>query len=39
DTIERIVEAHEPPAGLTRESLADAEAWARRAADAAIAAH
>ncbi|MFT4211356.1 MAG: 1-deoxy-D-xylulose-5-phosphate reductoisomerase [Microbacterium sp.] len=38
DTIERIVDRHEPPAQLTRESLADAEAWARRAADAAIAA-
>ncbi|HCM50407.1 MAG TPA: 1-deoxy-D-xylulose-5-phosphate reductoisomerase, partial [Microbacterium sp.] len=25
DTVERVVEAHEPPAALTRESLADAE--------------
>ena len=37
ETVERIVEAHEPPAELTRESLADAERWARDAADAAIA--
>ena len=32
DTVERVVEAHEPPAALTRESLADAEDWARRTA-------
>jgi len=32
DTVERVVEAHEPPATLTRESLADAEDWARRTA-------
>ncbi|HWT34216.1 MAG TPA: 1-deoxy-D-xylulose-5-phosphate reductoisomerase [Microbacterium sp.] len=38
ETVERIVEAHEPPAELTRESLADAERWARDAADASIAA-
>ena len=30
--VERVVEAHEPPAALTRESLADAEDWARRTA-------
>ena len=38
DTVARIVDAHEAPGELTRESLADAEAWARRTADAAIAA-
>ncbi|MBU4466072.1 MAG: 1-deoxy-D-xylulose-5-phosphate reductoisomerase [Actinobacteria bacterium] len=38
DTIDRIVDAHEPPDTLTRETLADAEAWARNAADRAIAA-
>ena len=38
ETIERVVDAHDPPSALTRESLADAEAWARDAADRAIAA-
>ena len=38
DTIARVVDAHEPPAVLTVESLADAEQWARRKADALIAA-
>ncbi|MDN3497500.1 1-deoxy-D-xylulose-5-phosphate reductoisomerase [Planococcus sp. APC 4015] len=38
EAIERVVDAHEPPAQLTRESLAEAESWARRTADAAIAA-
>ncbi|MEZ3159888.1 1-deoxy-D-xylulose-5-phosphate reductoisomerase [Microbacterium sp. BWT-B31] len=38
DTVERVVEAHEAPAALTRESLAEAERWARDAADRAIAA-
>ncbi|KNY07328.1 1-deoxy-D-xylulose-5-phosphate reductoisomerase [Microbacterium sp. GCS4] len=37
DTISRVVDAHEPPASLTLESLADAELWARRTADALIA--
>ena len=37
-TIERVVDAHEAPDTLTREALADAEAWARRTADKAIAA-
>jgi len=38
DTIARVVDAHDAPASLTRESLAEAEAWARRTADAVIAA-
>ncbi|GAA2005045.1 1-deoxy-D-xylulose-5-phosphate reductoisomerase [Microbacterium ulmi] len=38
DTVERVVDAHEAPTELTRESLADAESWARDAADRAIAA-
>ncbi|WP_439594288.1 1-deoxy-D-xylulose-5-phosphate reductoisomerase [Microbacterium sp.] len=38
ETIERVVDAHEPPAALTRASLAEAERWARDAADRAIAA-
>ena len=38
DTIARVVDAHEPPAELTRESLADAERWARTTADRLIAA-
>lgn len=38
ETIERVVELHDPPAALTRESLAEAERWARAAADRAIAA-
>lgn len=36
DLIERVVDAHEAPVSLTRESLAEAEAWARRTADALI---
>ncbi|WP_433676761.1 1-deoxy-D-xylulose-5-phosphate reductoisomerase [Microbacterium gorillae] len=36
DLIERVVDAHEAPASLTWESLAEAEAWARRTADALI---
>jgi 1-deoxy-D-xylulose-5-phosphate reductoisomerase len=37
DTIDRVVDRHEPAAGeLTMESLAEAEAWARRTADALI---
>jgi 1-deoxy-D-xylulose-5-phosphate reductoisomerase len=38
DTVARIVDAHDAPADLTRESLAEAELWARRAADTVIAA-
>jgi 1-deoxy-D-xylulose-5-phosphate reductoisomerase len=39
DTIDRVVDGHEPAAGeLTMESLAEAEAWARRTADALISA-
>ena len=38
EVIERVVERHEAPASLTRESLAEAESWARRTADAVIAA-
>lgn len=38
EVIERVVERHDAPIALTRESLADAEAWARRTADAVIAA-
>ena len=38
DTIARVVDAHEPPPELTRESLADAERWARTTADRLIAA-
>ncbi|GAB3604217.1 1-deoxy-D-xylulose-5-phosphate reductoisomerase [Microbacterium aureliae] len=38
DIVERVVDAHEPPDALTRESLAEAEAWARARADRAIAA-
>ena len=37
ETIERVVDAHEAPSALTRETLADAERWARDAADRAIA--
>lgn len=36
ETVERVVDAHEAPAELTRDSLAEAEAWARAAADSAI---
>jgi 1-deoxy-D-xylulose-5-phosphate reductoisomerase len=39
DTIQRVVDAHEPLDGeLTVETLADAETWARAKADALIAA-
>ena len=38
DTIERVVDAHEPVAVLDRHALVDAESWARRTADAVIAA-
>ncbi|QLD11064.1 1-deoxy-D-xylulose-5-phosphate reductoisomerase [Microbacterium oleivorans] len=38
ETIERVVDAHDAPAELTRESLGEAETWARAAADRAIAA-
>ena len=38
DTITRVVESHESDGPLTRESLFEAERWARAAADAAIAA-
>ncbi|GAA4484800.1 1-deoxy-D-xylulose-5-phosphate reductoisomerase [Microbacterium panaciterrae] len=37
DTIERVVDAHDPPESLTVETLAAAEAWARATADKAIA--
>ena len=37
DTIARVVDAHEAPDVLTVESLADAETWARTAADRLIA--
>ncbi len=37
DTVERVVDEHEPAAELTRESLAEAERWARATADALIA--
>jgi 1-deoxy-D-xylulose-5-phosphate reductoisomerase len=38
DIIERVVDEHEAPAELSRESLAHTEQWARQRADAAIAA-
>lgn len=38
ETIERVVDAHDAPTELSRASLAAAEAWARAAADRAIAA-
>lgn len=38
DTVQRVVDRHEAPDRLTRESLADAERWARETADRAIAA-
>ncbi|KAA9111101.1 1-deoxy-D-xylulose-5-phosphate reductoisomerase [Microbacterium rhizomatis] len=38
ETIERVVDAHEPPEQLTREALTAAEEWARRAAERVIAA-
>lgn len=37
DTIARVVDAHEAPDALSVESLAEAEAWARRTADDLIA--
>ena len=37
DTVQRVVDAHEPEGALTRESLAEAEAWARATADQLIA--
>ncbi|WP_299091506.1 1-deoxy-D-xylulose-5-phosphate reductoisomerase [uncultured Microbacterium sp.] len=37
DTVSATVDAHDAPAVLSREALADAESWARRAADARIA--
>ncbi|MBA8816510.1 1-deoxy-D-xylulose-5-phosphate reductoisomerase [Microbacterium halimionae] len=37
ETVQRTVDAHEAPASLSRESLADAESWARRTADELIA--
>jgi len=36
EVIRRVVEAHDAPGRLTRESLAEAEAWARGEADAVI---
>ncbi|PZU38770.1 MAG: 1-deoxy-D-xylulose-5-phosphate reductoisomerase [Microbacterium sp.] len=38
ETVARVVDDHEAPAALTRESLSAAEEWARAAADRAIAA-
>lgn len=38
DTIAAVVDAHEAPDELTRESLAETESWARRTADERIAA-
>ncbi|MEN2737662.1 1-deoxy-D-xylulose-5-phosphate reductoisomerase [Microbacterium sp. X-17] len=38
DTVERVVDEHEPAAELTLESLAEAERWARATADAHLAA-
>ncbi|MFC3591648.1 1-deoxy-D-xylulose-5-phosphate reductoisomerase [Microbacterium barkeri] len=38
DTIAAVLDRHEAPAELTLETLADAEAWARRSADELIAA-
>lgn len=35
-TVQRVVDAHEPAGELSRESLADAEDWARRTADQLI---
>jgi 1-deoxy-D-xylulose-5-phosphate reductoisomerase len=37
DTIQRVVDAHDAPDALTLESLAEAERWARNAADRVIA--
>ncbi|UWF78294.1 MULTISPECIES: 1-deoxy-D-xylulose-5-phosphate reductoisomerase [Microbacterium] len=38
DTIQRVIDAHEPPETLTIDTLAEAERWARAKADALIAA-
>ncbi|MDZ8274421.1 1-deoxy-D-xylulose-5-phosphate reductoisomerase [Microbacterium aquimaris] len=38
DTVAGVVDAHEPPSDLTLETLAEAERWAREAADRAVAA-
>ncbi|KTR94801.1 1-deoxy-D-xylulose 5-phosphate reductoisomerase [Microbacterium testaceum] len=38
EVVDAVVDRHEAPATLTRESLAEAEAWARRTADAVISA-
>ncbi len=38
DTVARVVDAHDAPAELTRDSLAEAERWARAEADRLIAA-
>lgn len=38
EVIDRVVDAHDAPDALTRESLAEAETWARAAADRVIAA-
>lgn len=39
DTVERVVDGHEPASDLTREALAEAELWARTQADRLIASH
>jgi len=36
ETVERVVDAHEPEGALTREALAEAEEWARRTADSLV---
>ncbi|MEW1834353.1 1-deoxy-D-xylulose-5-phosphate reductoisomerase [Microbacterium sp. NPDC079995] len=38
DTVARVVDAHEPPSELTRQTLVEAERWARATADRLIAA-
>lgn len=38
DTVQRVVDRHEAPGALTRETLAEAERWARAAAEKEIAA-
>lgn len=38
DLVQRVVDRHEAPAALTRETLAEAERWARETADREIAA-
>lgn len=37
DVVRQVVDEHEPPGALTRESLAEAERWARERADRVIA--